>query len=33
MKKHFEIDITSYEFWGKAFRQISIDIDEYLRLI
>ncbi|MDJ1476240.1 M3 family metallopeptidase [Bacillus sp. LS15-K4] len=33
MKKHFEIDITSYEFWDKAFRQISKDIDEYLRLM
>ncbi|MGH0593491.1 M3 family metallopeptidase [Bacillus pretiosus] len=33
MKKHFEIDITSYVFWDKAFKQISKDIDEYLRLI
>ncbi|HDR4724295.1 oligoendopeptidase F [Bacillus cereus group sp. Sample62] len=33
MKKYFEIDITSYAFWDKAFRQISKDIDEYLRLI
>lgn len=33
MKKHFEIDITSYAFWDKAFRQISKDIDEYLRLM
>lgn len=33
MKKHFEIDITGYAFWDKAFRQISKDIDEYLRLI
>ncbi|MCW1239625.1 MULTISPECIES: M3 family metallopeptidase [Bacillus] len=33
MKKHFEIDITSYEFWDKAFRQISKDIDEYLQLM
>ncbi|OJD53464.1 oligoendopeptidase F [Bacillus sp. 4048] len=32
MKKHFEIDITSYEFWDKAFKQISKDIDEYLQL-
>jgi oligoendopeptidase F len=33
MKKHFEIDITSYVFWYKAFRQISKDVDEYLRLM
>lgn len=33
MKKHFEIDITSYAFWDKAFKQISKDINEYLRLI
>ncbi|HDR8183878.1 TPA: oligoendopeptidase F [Bacillus thuringiensis] len=33
MKKHFEIDITSYAFWDKAFRQISKDIDEYLRIM
>ncbi|PEJ97478.1 oligoendopeptidase F [Bacillus wiedmannii] len=33
MKKHFEIDITSYAFWDKAFRQISKDVDEYLRLM
>lgn len=33
MKKHFEIDIASYTFWDNAFRQISKDIDEYLRLI
>ncbi|KMP36405.1 oligoendopeptidase F [Bacillus cereus] len=33
MKKYFEIDITSYAFWDKAFRQISKDIDEYLRLM
>lgn len=33
MKKHFEIDITSYAFWDKAYKQISKDIDEYLRLI
>ncbi|MDP7989094.1 M3 family metallopeptidase [Bacillus sp. MHSD_36] len=33
MKQHFEIDITSYAFWDKAFRQISKDIDEYLRLM
>ncbi|MES5955444.1 M3 family metallopeptidase [Bacillus fungorum] len=33
MKKHFEIDITSYAFWDKAFRQISKDIDEYLQLM
>lgn len=33
MKKHFEIDITSYEFWDKAFKQISKDIDEYLQLM
>ncbi|MBE5106771.1 oligoendopeptidase F [Bacillus thuringiensis] len=33
MKKHFEIDITSYVFWDKAFRQISKDIDEYLQLM
>ncbi|MGH0676636.1 M3 family metallopeptidase [Bacillus luti] len=32
MKKHFEIDIASYTFWDNAFRQISKDIDEYLRL-
>ncbi|HDR7719810.1 M3 family metallopeptidase [Bacillus albus] len=31
MKQHFEIDITSHAFWDKAFRQISKDIDEYLR--
>ncbi|ABK85859.1 TPA: oligoendopeptidase F [Bacillus cereus] len=33
IKKHFEIDITSYAFWDKAFKQISKDIDAYLRLI
>ncbi|MGG0290527.1 M3 family metallopeptidase [Bacillus pacificus] len=33
MKKHFEIDITSYEFWDKAFKQISKDIDGYLQLM
>ncbi|MEE3947107.1 M3 family metallopeptidase [Bacillus wiedmannii] len=33
MKKHFEIDITSYVFWDKAFKQISKDIDEYLQLM
>lgn len=33
MKKHFEIDITSYVFWNKAFRQISKDVDEYLQLM
>ncbi|PFD24937.1 M3 family metallopeptidase [Bacillus cereus] len=33
MKKHFEIDITSYAFWDKAYKQISKDINEYLRLI
>ncbi|USK94632.1 M3 family metallopeptidase [Bacillus tropicus] len=33
MKKHFEIDITSYEFWDKAFKQISKNIDEYLQLM
>ncbi|MCC2473482.1 M3 family metallopeptidase [Bacillus pacificus] len=33
MKKHFEINITSYAFWDKAFKQISKDIDEYLRLM
>ncbi|HDR6313009.1 TPA: oligoendopeptidase F [Bacillus cereus] len=33
MKKHFEIDITSYSFWNKAFRQISKDVDEYLQLM
>lgn len=33
MKKHFKIDITSYAFWDKAFRQISKDVDEYLRLM
>ncbi|MFC9448225.1 M3 family metallopeptidase [Bacillus cereus] len=33
MKKHFEIDITNYEFWNKAFIQISKDIDEYLQLM
>ncbi|MEH7219635.1 M3 family metallopeptidase, partial [Bacillus toyonensis] len=33
MKKHFQIDITSYEFWDKAFIQISKDIDEYLQLM
>ncbi|HGH7182065.1 M3 family metallopeptidase [Bacillus luti] len=33
MKKHFEIDIASYAFWDKAFKQISKDINEYLRLI
>ena len=33
MKKHFEIDITDYEFWNKAFMQIHKDVDEYLRLI
>lgn len=33
MKKYFEINITSYAFWDKAFRQISKDVDEYLRLM
>ncbi|PFE45107.1 oligoendopeptidase F [Bacillus cereus] len=33
MKKHFEIDITSYAFWDKAYKQISKDIDEYLQLM
>lgn len=33
MKKHFQTDITSYEFWDKAFIQISKDIDEYLQLM
>ncbi|MHC2836535.1 M3 family metallopeptidase [Bacillus sp. F9_6S_D1_P_5] len=33
MKKHFEIDITRYAFWDKAFRQISKDVDEYLQLM
>lgn len=33
MKKHFEIDITSYAFWDKAFTQMSKDIDEYLQLM
>ncbi|PEW03003.1 oligoendopeptidase F [Bacillus cereus] len=33
MKKHFEIDITDYEFWNKAFIQIHKDVDKYLRLI
>lgn len=33
MKKHFEIDIASYSFWNKAFRQISKDVDEYLQLM
>ncbi|MBH0346100.1 oligoendopeptidase F [Bacillus thuringiensis serovar muju] len=33
MKKHFEIDITSYVFWDKAFKQISKDVDEYLQLM
>ncbi|GAB6612475.1 MULTISPECIES: M3 family metallopeptidase [Bacillus] len=33
MKKHFEIDITSYTFWDKAYKQISKDIDEYLQLM
>ncbi|RKF52583.1 oligoendopeptidase F [Bacillus wiedmannii] len=33
MKKYFEIDITSYAFWDKAFKQISKDIDEYLQLM
>ncbi|XLP24682.1 M3 family metallopeptidase [Bacillus toyonensis] len=33
MKKHFQIDITSYEFWDKAFIQISKDIDEYLQFM
>ncbi|MDA1633553.1 M3 family metallopeptidase [Bacillus cereus] len=33
MKKYFEIDIRNYEFWNKAFIQISKDIDEYLQLI
>ncbi|TDT83937.1 oligoendopeptidase F [Bacillus sp. AG1163] len=33
MKKHFEINITRYEFWDKAFKQISKDIDEYLQLM
>ncbi len=33
MKKYFETDVTSYAFWDKAFRQISKDIDEYLRLM
>ena len=32
-EKHFEINITSYEFWDKAFKQISKDIDEYLQLM
>ncbi|EJR55037.1 hypothetical protein IIM_01977 [Bacillus cereus VD107] len=33
MKKHFDIDLTNYEFWSKAFIQIHRDIDEYLQLI
>ncbi|MGN4443415.1 M3 family metallopeptidase [Bacillus cereus group sp. MYBK79-1] len=33
MKKHLAIDITSYAFWDKAFRQISKDVDEYLQLM
>ncbi|MED0989729.1 M3 family metallopeptidase [Bacillus nitratireducens] len=33
MKKHFEIDITKYEFWNKAFLQMNKDIDEYLQII
>lgn len=33
IKKHFEIDIISSAFWDKAFKQISKDIDAYLRLI
>ncbi|WP_017763268.1 hypothetical protein [Bacillus thuringiensis] len=33
MKKYFEIDIRNYEFWNKAFIQISKDIDEYLQLM
>ncbi|EJQ60813.1 hypothetical protein S3E15_00416 [Bacillus mycoides] len=33
MKIHFEIDLTNYEFWNKAFIQINKDIDEYLQLM
>lgn len=33
MKKHFDIDLTDYEFWNKAFMQIHKDIDEYLELV
>ncbi|PGM96163.1 M3 family metallopeptidase [Bacillus cereus] len=33
MKIHFEIDLTNYEFWNKAFIQIHKDIDEYLQLM
>ncbi|KWU65107.1 oligoendopeptidase F [Bacillus mycoides] len=32
MKKHFDIDLTDYEFWNKAFMQIHKDIDEYLQI-
>ncbi|UYX55143.1 M3 family metallopeptidase [Bacillus thuringiensis] len=32
MKKHFDIELTDYEFWNKAFIQISKDIDEYMQL-
>ncbi|KXY37303.1 oligoendopeptidase F [Bacillus cereus] len=32
MKKHFDIDLTEYEFWNKAFMQIHKDIDEYLQI-
>ncbi|OJD58266.1 M3 family metallopeptidase [Bacillus sp. NH11B] len=33
MKIHFEMDLTNYEFWNKAFIQINKDIDEYLQLM
>ncbi|QWH29126.1 oligoendopeptidase F [Bacillus mycoides] len=33
MKIHFEIDLTNYEFWNKAFIQIEKDIDEYLQIM
>ncbi|QWG45376.1 oligoendopeptidase F [Bacillus mycoides] len=32
MKKHFDIDLTEYEFWNKVFMQIHKDIDEYLQI-
>ncbi|PET97377.1 oligoendopeptidase F [Bacillus cereus] len=32
MKKHFDIDLTEYEFWNKAFMQIHKDIYEYLQI-
>ncbi|MDM5462847.1 M3 family metallopeptidase [Bacillus cereus] len=33
MEIHFEIDLTNYEFWNKAFIQINKDVDEYLELM